>query len=87
MSVVRQVPQLSEEERTEKVKDELNRRIDLDLAVGHVTPAQEDFHVLDRYSAYLSFRAAEDYRRAVLSLSLFLAGVTVVSVLVSARIL
>ena len=86
MSAAKSIQPLTEEERLKRVRGEIERRIDFDLAQSYVTPAQEDFHVLDRYASYLAFRSAEAYRTTAVALSIVVAGVTIVNVLVAVGI-
>jgi hypothetical protein len=78
---------LSREERVRNIQAELEKRIDFDLSDSRKMPVEVDFHVLDRYTAYLSFRAAEDYRATVTLLSIIVTGVTVINVLVAIKLL
>lgn len=87
MSPDESVPGLPEVDRVRRVREELENRIDADLRLAKSAKRLEvDFHTLDRYAAYLSYRAAENYRRAAISLSIVVAGATVINVLVAVRL-
>jgi hypothetical protein len=75
---------LSSSERVKRVQTELEQSIDADLARGHGGhPVEVDFHVLDRYAAYLGFRSAETYRKVALGLSAVVAASTVASLVIA----
>lgn len=77
---------LTRSKRVERVQTELEQSIDADLAREHGGhPVEVDFHVLDRYTAYIGFRAAETYRKIALVLSAVVAASTVASLVIAFR--
>jgi hypothetical protein len=75
---------LSRRERLQRIRIELERRIDFDLEQGHGGHlVQADLNVLNRYSTYLAFRSAEMYRMIAILLSAMVAASAVVSLFVA----